>query len=248
MINPETENGNVSARQRPDPRSRYEFTPEELRVLKECNRESFYNRCLPISAFLAGSTYYGVKAGFLRGNPRFGATPKVFVAVAVGYFLGKFSYQSKCAEKLMQLPNSQIGEMLRQKRRGNLKESIDTGFGPSLGLAPFSSINPADTYSDISPYSSLDLDTSRPENPGLDDYHRPSLDNPAVETLEEMPPEQKISTSYEELRKKNREEYIQKRTGGYKEPPVRVTEPSFLSPRQEKSTNTNENKYGDTWG
>lgn len=60
--------------------------------------------------------------GYLRASPRFGATPKVIVAVVLGYFVGKFSYQTKCAEKLMQLPNSKIGEMLRQRRKGVFKE------------------------------------------------------------------------------------------------------------------------------
>lgn len=61
--------------------------------------------------------------GYIRGNIRYGAAPKVTMAVIIGYFLGKFSYQQKCAEKLMQLPNSQIGEMLRQRRKGNFTET-----------------------------------------------------------------------------------------------------------------------------
>lgn len=60
--------------------------------------------------------------GHLNRNPRYGATPKVIVAVIVGYFMGKFSYQQKCAEKLMQLPNSPVGEMLRQRRKGMYRE------------------------------------------------------------------------------------------------------------------------------
>lgn len=58
-----------------------------------------------------------VLIGFLKGNARYGAVPKIIAAAAVGYFAGKFSYQTKCAERLMQLPNSRIGEMLRQRRR-----------------------------------------------------------------------------------------------------------------------------------
>ena len=42
----------------------------------------------------------------------------------MGYFLGKFSYQSKCAEMLMRLPNSQLGEALRQKKlKGGFQEA-----------------------------------------------------------------------------------------------------------------------------
>lgn len=77
---------------------------------------------MPLSALLGIGTYYGVHTGYLKKNPSLGASPKVFVAIVVGYFIGKFSYQNKCAEKLMQLPNSQIGEMLRQRRKGVFQE------------------------------------------------------------------------------------------------------------------------------
>jgi hypothetical protein len=46
------------------------------------------------------------------------------VAAIIGYFLGKISYQSKCAEMMMRLPNSQLGEALRQRRmKGTLQET-----------------------------------------------------------------------------------------------------------------------------
>lgn len=226
----------------------YQFNAEELRVLKDCNRESFFQRCLPFSAILGGGIYYGVKAGFLRGHSRFGATPKVVLAVVVGYFAGKFSYQGKCAEKLMLLPNSPIGEMLRQRRKGGgYQESIETGFGPGMSLTPFSGMNPSDTYNDSSPRNSLDLDTSRPELEGLDDSHRPSVDNPIYE--EEMPPVQRSKTTYDELRKQNREEYQQRRIGAYRsrpDVPSSESDSPLLSTESERARA--QNKYGDTWG
>ncbi|KAJ3635075.1 hypothetical protein MTP99_008009 [Tenebrio molitor] len=231
----------------PDPkhRSHYKFSPEEIRVIKECNRESFYQRCLPLSALLGFSTYYGVKSGYLRANPRFGAIPKVGVSIVVGYFLGKFSYQTKCAEKLMQLPNSQIGEILRRRRQGNFQESLEPGFGPGMSLGPFSGISSADTYTDLGPGNSMDLDTTRPQFEGLDDNHRPSVDNPIYE--EEMPPVQKHVTTYDELRKKNREEYQQKRTANYKEPPKSTPPPPSSSSSSSASSEGARNKYGDVW-
>ncbi|KAJ8934251.1 hypothetical protein NQ318_008694 [Aromia moschata] len=256
MLNPgdesESEPKRPHQRQHSRPAPQYKFTQEELRVIRECNKESFYQRCIPLSVFLGGSTYYGVKTGFLRPNPRFGATPKVIAAVVVGYFVGKFSYQSKCAEKLMQLPNSQIGEMLRQKRKGNLQESLDTGFGPAMSLAPFSSLDSSDVYSDLNPNSTLDMDTSRPEAPGLDDYQRPSVDNPIYE--EEMPPVQKHVTTYEELRKQNRDEYQQKRIGNYRESARAPLASSPSKPAPEDENNYEDKrtaaktKYGDVWG
>jgi hypothetical protein len=34
----------------------------------------------------------------------------------LGYVIGKYSYQNKCAERLMQIPNSEIGRVLRERR------------------------------------------------------------------------------------------------------------------------------------
>jgi len=219
----------------------YKFTAEELRVIRECNRESFYQRCLPIGTILGFSTYYAVKTGYLQPNPRFGAVPKIMVSVVVGYFLGKFSYQSKCAEKLMQLPNSHVADILRKRRQGIYQESLEPGFGPGMSLAPFSGIGSSETYSDLGPRA-IDLDTSRPTFDGLDDAQRPSMDNPIFE--EEMPPVQKHATSYDELRKKNREEHQQRRTGNYREP-VR-TSPAQAPPSLPAATEGPRNKYGDT--
>ena len=39
------------------------FSPEELRVLKECNYESFYFRSLPLGTILGAVAFYGVKSG-----------------------------------------------------------------------------------------------------------------------------------------------------------------------------------------
>lgn len=239
-------------------RQPYQLSPEEIRVLKECNSESFYKRCLPISTFLGTSTFLGVKNGFLRSNAKYGATPKVVMSVIVGYFLGKFSYQAKCAEKLMQLPSSHLGELLRQKRSRNRQDTLDSAFGPGMSLTPFGNLSSTDMYSDLNPSNSLDIDTTRPENPGLDDYHRPSLDNPVFEDEEEMPPIQKHSTSYDELRKKNRDEYHQKRLGNYKDFSNRsgsVQTPQVVKDTtvekefdMESKAQTPRNKYGDVWG
>ncbi|RZC33375.1 OCIA domain-containing protein 1 [Asbolus verrucosus] len=190
--------------------------------------------------------FFYILWSFLRANPRFGAVPKVTVSVVVGYFLGKFSYQSKCAEKLMQLPNSQIGEILRRRRQGTFQESLEPGFGPGMSLGPFGGISSADTYTDLGPSNNFDLDTTRPQYDGLDDSQRPSIDNPIYE--EEMPPVQKHVTTYDELRKQNREEYQQRRTGTYRETskPTLSPPPSSVPP----PTNLSEgpkNKYGDVW-
>ncbi|KAF4530209.1 hypothetical protein B566_EDAN018311 [Ephemera danica] len=88
-----------------------------MRVLKECNRESFYQRSLPLGTLLGLGTFYAVKSGYFRTSARWGATPKVIVAAVTGYFFGKLSYQKTCAEKMMALPNSPLGETLRRRRQ-----------------------------------------------------------------------------------------------------------------------------------
>jgi len=74
-------------------------------------------------------------AGYLRSHSRWAATPKVTVAATVGYFSGKFSYQSKCAKMLMGLPNSQLGEALCQKKlKGGFQEACQCN---CLAIAQF---------------------------------------------------------------------------------------------------------------
>ncbi|KAK9882053.1 hypothetical protein WA026_018903 [Henosepilachna vigintioctopunctata] len=227
-------------------REQIKFTLEEIKVIKDCNRESFFKRCIPISTILGLGTYYGVKSGYFKPNPKLGATPKVIGAVILGYFIGKVSYQTKCAERIMQLPNSPLGEILRQRRRGQLQESGHAGFGSSISLAPYGNIGSSDTVSDIDtrPSHSFDLDSQRPQFEGLDESFRPSIDNPIYE--EEMPPIQKHVTTYEELRKQNREDYQQKRIGNVRD--SSTPRPSPVYQRTSSSTNENSsarNKYGD---
>lgn len=68
--------------------------------------------------------------GYLKPSVRYGATPKIVVSVILGYFIGKMSYQRKCAEKLMQLPDSKLGEILRRRKHaasGSLQERYYIG-------------------------------------------------------------------------------------------------------------------------
>lgn len=232
----------------------YKFTPEELEVLRQCNRESFFQRCLPLSTILGAATFYAVKTGFIAGNRNFGAVPKVTLAAIVGFFLGKFSYQQKCADKFIALPDSKIGHLIRARRAG-FHDDRDPASVPSISLSPFGGIT--DSYSDINPESgNYDYD-SRPNPEGLNDSFRPSVDNPIILHEEELPPEQKNITTYDELRKKNREEYEQKRLAIYRETRLPKTSPSQPPPSATEDTQVNDGykpstpsktKYGDVWG
>lgn len=128
----------------------YQFSSDELRVLRECDVESFVQRSVPLGTTFGLAAYMAVKNGYLKGSVRFGAVPKVAIGVIVGYFMGKFSYQNQCAEKIMRLPDSKLAEMLRMRRRGGGAVdsfSVDHGYGAALSMSPFASAT--DQYSDV---------------------------------------------------------------------------------------------------
>lgn len=229
----------------------YGFSAEELRVLRECNVESFYQRSLPLGILGGVGTWMAVQRGILSASPKYGATPKVVVASILGYFIGKFSYQDKCAEKIMRLPNSRLAEALRRRKKGEYFEQITPDGG--LSLAPFQST--AEVYTDETlkaPQNSLDLDLERPVNFGLDDTYRPSIDTPDRNFNDNLPLEvPKTTTTYEELRKKNREEHEKKLQNPYYRPISQDESPPII--RQQQPANEipqqtgPKNKYGDVW-
>ncbi|ODM95832.1 OCIA domain-containing protein 1 [Orchesella cincta] len=226
---------------------RYRFNQEEMRAIRECNRESFYYRCLPLGTAMGLSAYYGVR-------------------YVLGYFLGKFSYQSVCAEKLMALPNSQLGEVLRkQKGRMGLSEtlSLEPGFATPapVGAPAFSNsdLTQSHSYSDVgdtqpmsgfdnlsSGFSSYDIN----QQPSSYDTTQQMLDD------ENLPPKRpQLSTSYDDLRRQNRVEYETKQhspastqqnnpgAGGYdgfQSRRSQATQPSYDQGKPR-------NKYGDVW-
>lgn len=50
----------------------YQFSADELRVLRECNSESFWQRSLPIGTTLGVGTFLAIQKGIISGNARFG--------------------------------------------------------------------------------------------------------------------------------------------------------------------------------
>ncbi|XP_022833218.1 OCIA domain-containing protein 1-like [Spodoptera litura] len=221
--------------------SEYKFTPDELRVLGECNKESFFQRSLPLGTTFGLGAYVAVQKGHLKPNPRFGPFPKVTLAVMVGYFIGKLSYQQACAEKLMALPGSYIGQLLRERKDGKVVGGTSRGpMGSKPGTTMFGA-NPSDIYSDAGPGSSLDLDTDRPLF--NDDSYRPgsTAPVPAPEVAPRNP-----SLSYDDLRRKNRDDYKGSKQDPYRTelgapPPVQRMRTEPPAPAPPAPTN----KYGD---
>lgn len=236
------------------PTGGYSFSAEELRVLKECNIESFYQRSAPIGILLGTGTFFAIQKGILKPSLNYGATPKVMIASILGYFIGKFSYQSRCAEKIMRLPNSKLAEALRRRKGGEFFERINPDGG--LSLAPFSPSSSTDIYTDenlkevpSNRTNSLDLDLDRPINSGLDDFFRPSIDTPDRNFDDNLPQTPKVTTTYEELRRKNREEYERKMQNPYYRPINPEESPAIRraapQPQDQPSQTGPRNKYGD---
>ncbi|XP_023951432.2 OCIA domain-containing protein 1 [Bicyclus anynana] len=215
--------------------AQHKFSPDELRVLRECNTESFYQRSLPLGTTFGLAAYFGVQGGRLKPNPRFGAFPKVTLAVIVGYFLGKLSYQQACAEKLMALPGSYIGQLLREKKEGR------TGIQPKRTNTMFGA-GSDDVYSDAGPGSSLDLDTDRPLF--SDDHYRAGQETGPGPLGTESGPARPV-LSYEELRRKNRSEYTDSRQDPYKLEPSNIPPVTRARPEPQPSRQPT-NKYGDS--
>ncbi|CAG5130704.1 unnamed protein product, partial [Candidula unifasciata] len=165
------------------------LTEEEKLVLKECERDSFYKRALPLSLGNMLAAHMLVKGGYWSPNPKYGSLPKVFVLGGIGYFLGKLSYLSVCQQKILdKIPNSNLAAQIRKA-----KGLPETEAGPAAwdgASAGVSSPRIKDDY-------------STPE--GLDDRFRPTIDSSVKES--ETPSQDKIQLTYEELRRRNRQEY-----------------------------------------
>ncbi|EAT47303.1 AAEL001573-PA [Aedes aegypti] len=241
----------------------FQFSPEELKVLQECNREAFFQRSMPLGTVFGLGTYYAVQRGFLKSSPRFGAGPKVFVGITLGYFIGKLSYQSRCAEKIMRIPNSRLADMIRQRRQGaTTVERLypDQGFGAGAMLSPFGPASPSDSVTEqhFRNRDSINIDVHTPNYSGLDESARPSLDsNRAFEEDLQLPVDPPpVTKSYEELRRQNREEYVRRQQAPYRPPTVLEDTPPIRrevaapSPRPEDHLPQQpqvKNKYGDVY-
>ncbi|XP_006894215.1 PREDICTED: OCIA domain-containing protein 2 [Elephantulus edwardii] len=72
---------------------------EIVKIIRECQEESFWKRALPFSLVSMLVTQGLVHKGYLASNPRFGSLPKVALAGILGFGLGKASYIRTCQAK-----------------------------------------------------------------------------------------------------------------------------------------------------
>ncbi|GIZ00550.1 OCIA domain-containing protein 1 [Caerostris extrusa] len=57
-------------------RMNLEMSQEEMRLFRECSRESFYLRCLPFATLGMTATFFAVKRGYLKSHPKWGPAGK----------------------------------------------------------------------------------------------------------------------------------------------------------------------------
>lgn len=91
---------------------------------------------------------------FALQTGKYGAWPKIIGSSVLGYIIGRFSYMKTCQERIMELPNSRLAQMLRNRSRKynpSLTEesyATDAGFATALTLAPLQT----DDFSQVIPF------------------------------------------------------------------------------------------------
>ncbi|KFP60791.1 OCIA domain-containing protein 1, partial [Cariama cristata] len=73
------------------------------RIRKECKKESFWYRALPLSLGSMLVTQGLVSKGIFSASPRFGALPKMAIAGVLGFAIGKMSYIGECQKKFQKI-------------------------------------------------------------------------------------------------------------------------------------------------
>ncbi|XP_061761786.1 OCIA domain-containing protein 1-like [Nerophis ophidion] len=209
---------------------KYKPTEEEMKVLKECRRESFFYRELPFAAVGAALCHALIVKGFVSASPGYGSLPKVVFGGMFGFMAGRVSYIPKCQEKLEKLEHSPIAERFR----GMLLQLPQSPGGPQSEMSD----------PDIPSFGAMFQPAEDPGQTPERGYPRRSVDYNAPDQtdMEDDVPKRK-ATLYEDLRLKNRENYevtlTQKTETLLKAPPEKEWE--------RPTKNVKKNSYGDTW-
>ena len=86
---------------------------EDFKLLRDCNKESFYYRCLPLSAGIVALMYF-------IGNQK-NMRPKAWHVLSGafgGWFFGKLSYRSICQDRLVNSKSNSPFVIAMRRRRG----------------------------------------------------------------------------------------------------------------------------------
>ncbi|CAG2175719.1 unnamed protein product [Oppiella nova] len=93
------------------------ISAEDFRMLRECNRESFWMRCLPLSVGICSLMFYLAHKKSVK--------PKVVHILSGtfgGWFLGKLSYRRTCEDRLIHSPSQSPFVTAMRRRRGIVRD------------------------------------------------------------------------------------------------------------------------------
>jgi len=97
----------------------FDVTDEERNVMRECLREAFWYRALPLSLITGFSVNNAIKIGKIRSTSR-GAWPIVLGSSSLAYIIAKLSYVTgqECKNKFLTgAPSSEISKIVRKQRK-----------------------------------------------------------------------------------------------------------------------------------
>ena len=113
----------------------YVTTPEEKQLWKDCAREAFWRRSVPLSILLYGIVALrdmkkGANFPNYSANQRMGPLQKAMrplYCITIGYFFGKISYIEECTRQFEEkLPNSNVSKKIREIRERRNPENYKT--------------------------------------------------------------------------------------------------------------------------
>jgi len=87
-----------------------QLTPDETRILQECDRESTIYRSLPIGILTFFAIQYAMTRNIISTKAKWF---KLGTGLFAGYIIGKMSYASACRKKILtQIPNSNLAKLI----------------------------------------------------------------------------------------------------------------------------------------
>ncbi|XP_071663583.1 OCIA domain-containing protein 2 [Patagioenas fasciata] len=92
------------------------------RIRKECKKESFWYRALPLSLGSMLVTQGLISKGIFSASPRFGALPKMAIAGVLGFAIGKMSYIGECRKKFQKIGIVPFGPQQKRHCHHTCKE------------------------------------------------------------------------------------------------------------------------------
>ncbi|XP_055320097.1 uncharacterized protein LOC129577320 [Sitodiplosis mosellana] len=166
---------------------------KEVELLDDCIGEALTKRAVPITIALSAATYFAIREGFLKNNGIFGLMRKNFLCMCIGVGASLLGIRENYYDKLAIFYTSHRYQEVRNMIMADWKDkNIKNG-----AKKPFLQPN------------HLNLDLERPHFKGINTHHTadPNKDDTRNRHYENV--------TYEELQRKNREQYAIKHTVYY---------------------------------